>query len=69
MTQKSITKAEVSKLNKAVRTLHSFCDSRSTCKGCPFKKESTSIYGKICKFGCFYPELWDGLEIKEDEDH
>lgn len=66
MGQKYISKDEASKLNTAIETLRNFCDSHSFCRGCPFRKEVTVVYGSICKFGSFYPELWDGLEIKDD---
>ena len=62
----SITKREATELNKAVRTLRNFCKSRSHCNSCPFMKEDFVICGNFCKFGSFYPGLWDGLEIKEE---
>lgn len=65
MAQKQVTEAEAAKLNEAIKTLHNFCTSQSACKDCPFKKEGISIYGTPCKFGSFYPELWDRVEIKE----
>ena len=65
MDKKPITRSEASKLNASIETLRNFCNSNSSCKGCPFRKEDSVIYG-VCKFGSFYPELWDGLEIKDD---
>lgn len=56
MAQKPVTKKKAAKLNKAIKTLHNFCTSRS-CKGCPFKNDDVIIYGTLCKFGSFYPEL------------
>ncbi len=67
--KKPVTGSEASNLNKAVETLRSFCESRPRCGDCPFKKEGVVIYGAKCKFGSFYPELWEGLEIKDAEDH
>lgn len=67
--EKSVTKSEADKLNKAVETLRSFCESRTHCGNCPFKKEEFTVYGNSCKFGSTYPELWYGLEIKDSEDH
>lgn len=64
---KHVTGSEASKLNKAVETLRSFCESHTYCGECPFKKEG--VVGTTCKFGSTYPELWDGLEIKETEYH
>ena len=66
MAPKPVTGSEAAKLNEAVKTLHNFCASRNSCKDCPFKKEALAIYGTTCKFGSFYPELWDELEIKEE---
>lgn len=66
---KPVTRSEASNLNKAVETLRSFCESHPRCGDCPFKKDDVGIYGTKCKFGSFYPELWDGLEIKETKDH
>lgn len=65
MAQKPVTEKKAAKLNKAIKTLHNFCTSRS-CNGCPFKNDDVIIYGTFCKFGSFYPGLWDGLEIKEE---
>lgn len=66
MAQK-LTKSEAAELNKAVETLRSFCESRSSCGNCPFKKkEDFVIYGDACQFGYFYPGLWDILEIQEE---
>ena len=59
------TAAEAAKLNEALQTLHNYC-AKGVCNGCPFKREKQPVYGTSCKFGSFYPELWDGLEIKED---
>lgn len=67
--EKPITRSEASKLNKAVETLRSFCESHTYCGECPFKKDGVVIYGTTCKFGSTYPELWDDFEIKETEDH
>ena len=64
MEQKPVTKDEADKLNKAIEMLRSFCDNRTHCGDCPFKKESIIPYGTKCKFGSFYPELWSELEIK-----
>lgn len=61
-------KREVVKLNKAVETLRSFCESRSSCYGCPFRNEDFITYGDACKFGYFYPGLWNELEIKEESE-
>lgn len=66
MAKKPVTEQEAAKLNEAIKTLHNFCASRSSCKDCPFRKEAFEVYGVACKFGSFYPELWDGLEIKEE---
>lgn len=67
MAQKSITKEEeVAKLNEAIETLRSFCKSHRCLEGCAFRKENQSRYGTLCKFGSFYPELWDDLKIKEE---
>lgn len=66
MAQKQVTESEAAKLNEAIKTLHNFCTSHSACKNCPFRKEALEPYGVACKFGSFYPELWDGLEIKEE---
>jgi len=63
----SITKEEATELNKAIITLRNFCKTRSHCNSCPFKKEDFVTYGEFCKFRSFYPGLWDGLEIKEEE--
>lgn len=65
MAQKQVTESEAAKLNEAIETLRSFCESHTYCKDCPFKKESSSVYGPPCKFGSVYPELWDRVEIKE----
>lgn len=65
MAQKPVTKKEIAELNKAVRALRNFCLSRYACAGCPFKKDGISLYGVPCKFGSFYPELWDDVEVKE----
>lgn len=67
MAQKPVTEKEAAKLNEAIKTLHNFCASRFACEGCPFRKEGIALYGTPCKFGSTYPELWDGLEIKEAE--
>lgn len=69
MEQKSVTGSETDKLNNAVETLRSFCESQTHCGGCPFKKDKLTVYENPCKFGSFYPELWYDLEIKEIEDH
>ena len=66
MAKKPVTEQETAKLNEAIKTLHNFCASRSACKDCPFRKEALEPYGVVCKFGSFYPELWDSLEIKEE---
>ena len=66
MAKKPVTEQEAAKLNEAIKTLHNFCASRSSCKDCPFRKEAFVPYGVVCKFGSFYPELWDELEIKEE---
>lgn len=60
------TAAEAAKLNEALQTLHNYC-AKGQCLGCPFKRDIQSPYDTSCKFGSFYPELWDGLEIKEEE--
>ena len=65
MAKKHITQKEAAKLNEAIKTLHNFCASHFACKECPFRKEPLAPYGIVCKFGSFYPELWDDLEIKE----
>lgn len=59
------TPEQVAAVNDALRVLHDYCAS-GVCNGCPFKREGFSPYGTPCKFGSFYPELWDGLEIKEE---
>lgn len=66
MAQKQVTKSEAAKLNEAIKTLHNFCTSHSACKNCPFRKEALEPYGVACKFGSFYPELWDRVEIEEN---
>ena len=66
MAKKPVTEQEAAKLHEAIKTLHNFCASRSACKDCPFGKEALEPYGVVCKFGSFYPELWDSLEIKEE---
>ena len=59
-----ITDAEATKLNEALCTLHEYC-AKGLCLGCPFEKDIQSPYDTSCKFGSFYPELWDDLEIKK----
>ena len=65
MAHKPITKNEAVKLNKAVETLLNFCEARSSCYGCPFSNEV--FCGDACKFGYFYPALWNELKIQQDE--
>ena len=66
MAKKSVTEQEAAKLNESIKTLHNFCAAHSSCRDCSFRKEALEPYGIACKFGSFYPELWDSLEIKEE---
>lgn len=60
-----LTPEDTAKLNEAIQTLHNYC-AKGYCEDCPFRKEEQPLYGTLCKFGFVYPELWAGLEIKED---
>lgn len=60
-----LTPEETAKLNEAIQTLHNYC-AEGYCEDCPFRKEKQPLYGTLCKFGSFYPELWEDVNIKED---
>ena len=62
--RKKPTPDQTAALNSAIKVLHDYC-AAGECNGCPFRNEKRSVYSNPCRFGCFYPELWDCLEIKE----
>ena len=63
--RKKPTPEQAAELNEALKVLHNYC-AAGECNGCPFRSEKQSVYSNQCRFGSFYPELWDGLEIKEE---